>query len=187
MEKETKEIFGKRIKDLQKSLNINSRQFALKTNIHPSYMTRVEKGKAGLTSENIAIICKEFNVNHTWIMTGEGEMFNNVNKKSTNSKIEDKPISELSIIHNLVESNKELATANKALSEAHLLIAKDHHEYMNRTTVNTSQGISQEIDTKFSELLELIAEVGSGKKWENTDAAVLELSKRFHGKSQVLA
>lgn len=38
-------------------------------------------GKSPITERTIIAICSRFNVNENWLRTGEGDMFNIINKK----------------------------------------------------------------------------------------------------------
>lgn len=89
------------------------------------------------------------------------------------------------ILLNLSDSNRELvdvakttADAVKNLSDAHLILTKNY----DKSIAENHQEKSIIFDAKFSDLLELIAAVGSGeKKWLSKNEAVAELSKQFYG------
>ena len=64
-----------RIKFLRKSLNLTLEKFGEKIGVQKSAVSKLEKGHVNPTEQMIKSICREFNVNETWLRTGEGEMF----------------------------------------------------------------------------------------------------------------
>ena len=50
-------------------------EFGSKIGIKKNSLSQIESGKNSLTQQNIVAICKVFNVNESWLRTGEGEMF----------------------------------------------------------------------------------------------------------------
>ena len=67
---------GARIAELRKSLQLTQGQFAEKIGLKFSAISMIELEKAPLTEANIRLICFTFNVNETWLRTGEGDMLN---------------------------------------------------------------------------------------------------------------
>lgn len=54
----------------------NKSDFARRINVTPAYISKLGKEPNSTPSDRtIADICREFNVNETWLRTGEGEMF----------------------------------------------------------------------------------------------------------------
>jgi transcriptional regulator with XRE-family HTH domain len=49
--------------------------FAGKLGITASALSQAETGKNGASALLITSICREFNVNESWLLTGEGDMF----------------------------------------------------------------------------------------------------------------
>lgn len=66
---------NERIKELRKALNLTQQEFAARINSVQNTITGYETGRRVPSSQVIALICKEFGVNETWLRTGEGEMF----------------------------------------------------------------------------------------------------------------
>lgn len=64
-----------RLKILLNELNISQRQFAMKLNLDPGYFSRIVQGKATPPERILLLIENVFNVNKTWLETGEGEIF----------------------------------------------------------------------------------------------------------------
>lgn len=71
---------GERIKQLRKSLRLTQQELADRLQISRSNIATYETGKSNIGEAVIKLICREFNVNETWLRTGEGEMFKPVNR-----------------------------------------------------------------------------------------------------------
>lgn len=69
------EFLNKRINTLRKSLGITMEEFGSKIGLNKSMVSRMEGGSAIPTDRTIKSICLVFNVNETWLRTGDGEMF----------------------------------------------------------------------------------------------------------------
>ena len=50
-------------------------QFGDRIGIKKSAISLIESGRNGVTDQTIRLICREFNVNESWLRTGEGEPF----------------------------------------------------------------------------------------------------------------
>jgi len=66
---------GERLKELRKTLGLTLESFGEKVGVGKSSISRLENGTNNLTEQMILAICREFDVNETWLRTGEGEMF----------------------------------------------------------------------------------------------------------------
>lgn len=64
-----------RIKQLRSTLNKTQQQFANQLKISRNNVACYETGKNTPSDAVVSLICREFNVNETWLRTGEGEMF----------------------------------------------------------------------------------------------------------------
>lgn len=73
-----------------------------------------------------------------------------------------------------LETNRDIAASNAQLAAALKSIA-------NKPTEDLFQGLNEAFLTKLSQVVEFVAEVGSGKKYSNKDAALVELNKRYLG------
>ncbi|MDR2795189.1 MAG: helix-turn-helix domain-containing protein, partial [Spirochaetaceae bacterium] len=61
---------------LRKTLGLNKSKFAEKLGLTHSAISLIESGKNTLTSQNINLICLTFQVNESWLRTGNGPIFN---------------------------------------------------------------------------------------------------------------
>lgn len=68
-------IIGERIKELRQALKLTQKEFAERVGIGQSAITWYEKGEREPLPSILKNIYQEFNVNETWLRTGEGEMF----------------------------------------------------------------------------------------------------------------
>lgn len=66
-----------RIKDLREQKKLNQAKFASLLNTSQAAISRYEKGERSPDSAFLTHVANVFNVNITWLLTGEGEMFNN--------------------------------------------------------------------------------------------------------------
>lgn len=66
---------NERVRELRKALGMTLEVFGSKIGIKKSSLSQIENGINNLTEQTILLICKEYNVNESWLRTGEGEMF----------------------------------------------------------------------------------------------------------------
>ncbi len=64
-----------RIKAVRKSMQLTQKDFGSKIGVKPSTITAYETGLRSPTESVVMAICHEFNVDKTWLETGEGEPF----------------------------------------------------------------------------------------------------------------
>lgn len=63
MRKDPKQLFGKRIKELRKKLNMSQESLADVCGLHRTYIGAVERGERNISLENIVIIARALKVN----------------------------------------------------------------------------------------------------------------------------
>lgn len=63
-----------RIKKIRKELDLTQQGFAEKIGTTANVLTNYETGRRNPSASVINNICKTFDVNETWLRTGEGEM-----------------------------------------------------------------------------------------------------------------
>lgn len=68
-------MVGDRIRELRKELDMTQQEFADRLKIKRNTIATYETGRNDPIDSVFALICREFNVNETWLRTGEGEMF----------------------------------------------------------------------------------------------------------------
>ena len=65
---------NERIKEIRQKAGLTQAEFAEKINLSRNYVAMMEIGQREPSARTISDICKEFNVNETWLRTGSGEM-----------------------------------------------------------------------------------------------------------------
>lgn len=64
-----------RIKELRQALGLSMEMFGSRLGVTKATVSRIENGVNNVTSQMIASICREYNVNKDWLETGNGTMF----------------------------------------------------------------------------------------------------------------
>ena len=65
---------GERIKKVRITLGYTQQDFCTRIGLKRNSISLVESGKRNISDQAIKSICREFNVDETWLRTGEGEM-----------------------------------------------------------------------------------------------------------------
>lgn len=68
---------GERVKILRKELNLTLEKFCERLGVTKVAISNIEKGNRNLTEQMIKSICREYHVNYSWLVNGDGEMFSN--------------------------------------------------------------------------------------------------------------
>lgn len=71
---------GERVKELRKQVNLTQQAFADRLNLKRNTVGSYEVNVVEPSDRTISDICREFNINETWLRTGEGEMFNQITR-----------------------------------------------------------------------------------------------------------
>ena len=71
---------NRRIEKIITESGIRKVDFARRLNLSQPYISELCSGKTAPSDRTIGDICREFNVREQWLRTGEGEMFNPVNR-----------------------------------------------------------------------------------------------------------
>lgn len=66
---------GERVREIRKALGLTLDKFGDKIGLKKSGLSLIENGRNDLTEVNMKSICREFNVNESWLRDGSGEMF----------------------------------------------------------------------------------------------------------------
>ena len=72
---------NERIRQLRKHLKLTQTEFGERLGIAGNTVTTYETSVRVPSSAVITSICREFNVNEDWLLTGEGEMFNELTRE----------------------------------------------------------------------------------------------------------
>lgn len=116
-----------RLKKLRKSLDLTQQAFANKIGMKQNTIAQYEIGRTIPSDAIIFSICREFNVNETWLKTGEGEMFIKLTRDEEISQFVGKVLSDesdtfkkrfISMLSALDESDWEVLEKMVALMQA---------------------------------------------------------------------
>ncbi len=66
---------NERVKLVRKDLNLTMEKFGEQIGLKKAAVSVIENGKCSVTEANIRSICREFNVDYTWLTTGTGKMY----------------------------------------------------------------------------------------------------------------
>lgn len=66
---------NERIKELRKQLGMTQTEFGQKIGLSQRAIANLENGTTAVVKRNVDAICRAFNVNPSWLKTGEGDMF----------------------------------------------------------------------------------------------------------------
>jgi len=76
---------GERVKKVRKKLGLTLEKFGEKVGVGKTAISNIEKGNRNLTEQMAISICREYNVDYTWLTTGEGD---DIFEKSPSSTME---------------------------------------------------------------------------------------------------
>ena len=70
-------IVGKRMKAVRKALNFSTKELAELFGMSQGNLSKIERGEQRVSVEILAHLHKQWNIDLTWLISGEGEMFIN--------------------------------------------------------------------------------------------------------------
>ena len=100
-------MYGKKLQEIRKKLNLSQEEFATQTNITYRAYTSYERGDRKPSFEFLENLVLKYNVNLNWLIAGQGNMLLSDNDK----------ISSNELIQQLQDRVKELEIGNKVLKE----------------------------------------------------------------------
>lgn len=118
---------SKRLKDVRLLLGLSSGDFAQKSGIDPRNYSSIETGKRAVGERILKDVCSAFQVNLTWLLTGEGEML-----KPTASIATPSETNTVAIPLDVWAVIKDQAASLKAKDEQIGELIKSKDEQMNR-------------------------------------------------------
>lgn len=68
-------MHGERVRELRQALSLTLEKFGQRIGVGKSTISDIENGRRSLTEHMTKSICREFNVNYSWLTDGDGEMF----------------------------------------------------------------------------------------------------------------
>lgn len=88
---------GERVKEIRKTIGLTLEKFGEKVGVGKTAISNIEKGNRNLTDQMAKSICREFNVNETWLRTGKGEMFQKPETFSLDALVKERGASDLEL------------------------------------------------------------------------------------------
>lgn len=79
---------NERIKELRKALNLSQEKFGERLGIKKNTVSQLENGINNVTDTTLKLICREFGVNASWLISGDGEMFANKGDEDVLARID---------------------------------------------------------------------------------------------------
>ena len=76
---------NERIKAIRQSLNLTLEKFGQQLGVTKVAVYNIEKANRNVTEQMRKAICREFNVNYNWLVSGEGDMFNQTDETISDS------------------------------------------------------------------------------------------------------
>jgi transcriptional regulator with XRE-family HTH domain len=123
---------GKRLTEIIKDQGLNSAQFAEAIEKDPSYLSKMESGKKGISGTYLKAIEAKYGVNRQWLLFGTGEKYGQNVPPETLRSSEKAILAEgkgdaklLQILANLSESHKNLTAAHKEIAASNNTLAQN--------------------------------------------------------------
>lgn len=127
-----------RFKSIRLETKLNQQKFGDKLRISQNHISSLESGRRTITTRIIKDICREFNINENWFITGKGDKFN------TNKYKKDKENNISNNIENLTEALADISLSdNNKLHELIISLSK-----MNKNQINIMCDISRQLPSK---------------------------------------
>ena len=106
-------LIGDRIKELRRELGLNQTEFGERINVKQTSIGMYENGHRAVTDRSMLQICQAFNVNESWLRTGQGDMFveNDSTVLSLLQKEYNLPQDQLAIIESFLSISEEQRSA----------------------------------------------------------------------------
>ena len=71
---------NERIKELRMSVGLSQKEFGIRIGVSDTAVSKIERGERNPSEQTIKSICREFDVNESWLKEGVGNMFLNTSK-----------------------------------------------------------------------------------------------------------
>lgn len=110
---------NERIKLLRKTLGLNQKDFGDKIGVGDTAISKIEKGDRNPSEQTVKSICREFNVNHAWLLEGKGDMFSAVPETLLDEVAEEYELDELDKL--LVKKYMQLPLEKRGVIKEYLI------------------------------------------------------------------
>lgn len=114
---------GKRIRSLRKSLGLNQTDFGKPLGLKQAIIGQYETGIRNITDRNIDMLCKTYNINKDWLLTGQGEI---QNKNNT-------------ILMEEISKNQDLTELDIQFLKKYLQLSSKNRELLAKLLINMNE------------------------------------------------
>lgn len=111
---------GDRIKKVRQEKHLTQQKFGEQIGLKQNSIAIIESGKRDTSDQTLMAICREFQVNETWLRTGEGEMF----REQTRAEEIDAAVRKM-LSGESEEFKKRLITVLASLKEEHWKVIEE--------------------------------------------------------------
>ena len=110
--------FNKRFKEFRNKIRYSQTELAKKIGVSSAFISLIENGNSNPSIESLSKIAKAFDLNISWLLTGEGEMLiTNIKTKPTSQSMKKL----LNINEMLLEENSRLSKTINDLLQKYVL------------------------------------------------------------------
>lgn len=160
-----------RIKKLRKSLDLTQQEFSSRIGTTANVLTNYETGRRNPSRSVINNICKTFNVNETWLRTGEGDMFEETPETSLDALTKE---------FNLTELEQRIISKYLHLSESdRMVIQKWVQSVFEETSTTNGKELQkpqtvEEVEAEYIKTMSALAQKQERTALSSTDADTTE-------------
>lgn len=177
------------LKAIRKKHNLTQEELANKLGITRQLVISIEKGKP--MSKSVQKLVENFDRSEVIVnAVHEAEVKYEPVKRAMSSDLPKYIPTDKNALLSIAESNRLLAESQKISAESNRILVESQQKLIEtnaylvtvktKTTGNDDQDIPPAVHAKLDNLLEAIAEVGSGKKWHSKQEALATLGKSFY-------
>lgn len=101
---------NERLESIRKSEKLSRSKFGLKVGKTEDAIYNLERNRASISKEFIALVCNTFNINKEWLLNGTGQMYNISQDTLDMSNVFDKIINSeelYKLVHDITELSEE--------------------------------------------------------------------------------
>jgi phage repressor protein C with HTH and peptisase S24 domain len=150
-------VLNDRLRKLRKTLKLNQTEFGARIGVTDGAISRLETGSNNVTDLMVIAVCREFNVNETWLRTGEGEMFIQAAETAIDALVE----------------QYGLTALERGILEGYVKLSADVRGKVKQLLVNAVESAYE----KSEEPIEFVAVTKRGETSEPTPAEIAEPSE----------
>ena len=110
---------NERIKFLRETLSLSQEAFGEKIGVTRASISNMEKGTRNPSEQTVKSICREFNVNHAWLLEGKGDMFSAIPETLLDEVAEEYELDELDKL--LVKKYMQLPLEKRGVIKEYLI------------------------------------------------------------------